>query len=172
MSAGGAGMNALRAWLAGLEPRERRVLAAGAAALVILALYGLVWQPLSGGLGRLRTEVRAQTGTLQWMEGAAGEVQRLRSADRSEQGRLGGHSLLAAVDQSAQAAGLSDALKRVEPEGSDRVRVWMDDAAFDQLVGWLGTLQDKYGVQSTIISVQRQDAPGRVNVRMTLKEGG
>ena len=48
----------------------------------------------------------------------------------------------------------------------------MDGAAFDDLVGWLGTLQDKYGVRSTIISVQGQDAPGRVNVRMTLKEGG
>ena len=73
--------------------------------------------------------------------------------------------MLAVTDSTARAGGLAAELKRVEPEGRDSVRVWLDGAAFDVLVKWLVTLSSTHGIQveglngpSVLISVFR-DTP-------------
>jgi len=60
-------------------------------------------------------------------------------------------------------------LKRVEPEGSDSVRVWLDGAPFDVLVKWLGTLSTIHGVKAETVTLERTDTAGRVNARLTLQ---
>ncbi len=162
-------MNGLRAWFMGLEQRERRILIVGAVLASVLLAYMAVWQPLDGNLVRLRDSVAQQRSTLSWMERTAREVRSLRAASQGTGGNVGGQSLLALVDQSARGAGLGGGISRIEPEGAGSVRVWMDNVSFDDLVLWLGQLQNTHGVRAQLISVERQDNPGRVNVRITLQ---
>ena len=76
------------------------------------------------------------------------------------------------TDSTARAGGLGPALKRIEPEGGDGVRVWLDGVAFDDLVKWLGTLSTSHGVDVVSASLERDEAAGRVNARLTLQAQG
>lgn len=159
----------MKAWLENLDPRERLMVAAGAALLVLFLLYILVWSPLHSGYDSMRTTVEEQRATALWMQQSAQTLKGLkRSGGRSRQG-LGGRSLLSVADSTARAGGLGPALKRVEPEGGDSVRVWLDGAPFDVLVKWLGTLSTIHGVNAETVTMERSDAAGRVNARLTLQ---
>jgi len=73
------------------------------------------------------------------------------------------------ADSEARSARLGPALKRVEPEGSDAVRVWLDGASFDELVGWLDVMSSRYGADVDTITLERAEAAGLVNARLTLR---
>ena len=61
------------------------------------------------------------------------------------------------------------ALKRVEPEGSNSVRVWLEGAPFDVLIKWLGTLSTQHGVDADTVTLERIEAAGLVNARLMLE---
>ena len=159
----------MKAWLYSLDSRERMMLVAGVGLLVLFLLYILVWSPIHSGYNSLRSTVDEQHTTALWMQESAQTLARLkRSSGRAGQG-LGGRSLLSVADSTARAGGLGAALKRVEPEGSDSVRVWLDGAPFDVLVKWLGTLSTNFGINAETVTLERSSTAGRVNARLTLQ---
>ena len=159
----------MRAWFDSLEARERMMVLACAVLLVLLMLYVLVWSPVHSGYDALRNTVGEQRTTAVWMQESAQTLAILkRNSGKVAQG-LGGKSLLSVADSTARAHGLGPALKRVEPEGSDSVRVWLDGASFDVLVKWLGALSTLHGVGAESATVERGAATGRVNARLTLQ---
>lgn len=156
----------IKEWLDNLAPRERNLVYAGSVVLAALVLYLALWEPLANGRAQLREQVAAQRETLAWMQGAAAQIQSLRGATQQRVGT--GQSLLALIDQTARQNELSNAVKRIEPGGQDTVRVWIEDAAFDTLVQWLDLLQQRYGVSVDTITLDRENAIGRVSARITL----
>ncbi|MDX2458394.1 MAG: type II secretion system protein M [Gammaproteobacteria bacterium] len=156
-------------WLVDLAPRERVMLAAGAVLLVLLLLYVLIWAPIRSGYHSLQESVSAQRETVLWMQGSAQTIQRLKSNGGAVAKGLGGRSLLSVTDSTARAGGLGPALKRVEPEGGNSVRVWLEGAPFDVLIKWLGTLSTQHGVDANSVSLERNEADGLVDARLTLE---
>ena len=157
----------MKDWFMGLELRERKLVAGGAVVLVLLMFYLLVWDPASVAYSDLKKNVAAEQETLDWMKQASRKVKALRgSAHGSAQG-LGGRSLLAVVDQSARSAGLGPAIKRIEPDGSKGVKIWLEGAVFDSMVLWLGKLNRTYKVDTSVITIEPKGT-GRVNARLTL----
>jgi general secretion pathway protein M len=57
----------------------------------------------------------------------------------------------------------------VEPDGSTGVRVWLEDASFDSVVGWLGVMASRYGVDVDTASMERAATTGRINARLSLQ---
>jgi len=162
----------MRAWLEGLAPRERLMVMAAAAVVALLLVYALIWAPLRGAYVDLRDNVAGQRDTAVWMQENAQLLARLKGSSAPAQG-LGGQSLLSLADSTARAGGLASALKRVEPEGGDSVKVWLEGASFDQLIQWLGSLAERYGISADTVSMERvADAAGRVNARLTLQAPG
>lgn len=159
----------MKEWLLNLEPRERMMFATGAVLLVLLLLYVLVWGPFRSGYHSLQESVSAQRDTVVWMQGSAQTIQRLRNSGGVTAGGLGGRSLLSVTDSTARAGGLGPALKRVEPEGTNSVRVWLEGAPFDVLIKWLGTLSNRHGVDANSVSLERNETAGLVNARLTLE---
>ena len=93
----------------------------------------------------------------------------MRSSGGTVAKGLGGRSLLSVADSTARAGGLATALKRVEPEGGNSVRVWLDGAPFDVLVKWLVTLSTQHGVDANSATLERSETAGQVNARLTLE---
>lgn len=158
----------MKAWWDGLELREQRLVAGGAAALLLFLLYAAVWAPLQSTRARLTTQAEEQRATLRGMQLRAAEIRQLsaRSAGRRP---ATGQSLLGLIDQTARAQHLADAVKRVQPDGTNSVRVWLENAAFDDVMRWLGTLEQRHGVVIDTLNVERGELPGRVAARLTLK---
>ncbi len=158
----------MKEFLANLSPRERRLLYIGSAVAAVLLFYLTVWAPLSANVDRLRENVAEQQRLEAWMLQAKEEVLRLRQAAAGKIKRSR-QSLLALTDQSAKRQGLAQAIKRVQPDGQNKVNIRLEGAAFDDVVTWLETLQAQHGVSVVSITVDRQDQPGLVDARLTLQ---
>ena len=161
----------IRDWFEGLEPRERLLVSAGAVFLVLFFVYVLLWAPFAERHARLRETVERQQADLAWMRGAAAQVQALRRSVPGGGRGLGGRSLLSVVDQSARAGGLGSGIKRIEPDGSRGVKIWLENVSFDQMILWLGKLSRQYQVEVASVSIEPR-GPGRVNARLSLLDPG
>jgi general secretion pathway protein M len=161
----------MKAWFAGLDPRERKLVIAAAALLLVLLLYVGLWEPLVSNVERLRTSTAQQQAVLSWMQQAAREVKQLRGGGSSVAKPASGRSLLSLVDSSAKTGRLGTALKRVQPDGEKRVRVWLESASFDDLVRWLNTLQQRQGVQVVSSVFEAKENAGRVDARIVFEAG-
>jgi general secretion pathway protein M len=160
----------MKDWFFGLEPRERLLVGGGAVLLVLLMLYLVVWAPVAGKYSSLKENVAGQQETLAWMLEASGQIRALQGSTKgSAAGGLDGRSLLAVVDQSARSGGLGTAIKRIEPDGTKAVKVWLEGVAFDPMIVWLGQLARRYRIEPTIITLEPVGG-GRVNARLTLLE--
>lgn len=161
----------MKDWFAGLEPRERMLVSGGALVLVLLILYLLIVEPVTSGYRTLKEGVAEQKQTLAWMKQAAAEVKTLQRSGAGSARGLGGRSLLAVVDQSARNGGLGASIKRIEPEGSKGVKVWLEGVPFDPMILWLGKLSKSHQVKPSILTLEPL-GNGRVNARLTLLEPG
>ncbi len=160
----------MRAWLDSLAARERVMVVAGAIALVLFLLNALIWSPVRSGYLDLQESVAIKRDTAVWMQESAQRLMQLKRSRGPVASGLGGESLLALADRTARSDGLGDALKRVEPEGSNNVKVWLEGASFDVLVGGLGSLGNKYGINVDTVTLERvSEAAGRVDARLTLR---
>jgi len=161
----------MKALLANLSSRERQIIFIGAAVALLLVLL-FTWLTLNGRVQRLESTVRDQKALSQWMHAAAQQVAQLRGMQsRGPARRPGDRSLLAVVDQTAKQSGLGRAIKRVEPDKEDSVRVWFEQVAFDDMVRWLSSLRQSYAVEVDTVTIDRQPQPGMVNARLVLKGG-
>ncbi len=159
----------MRAWLETLEQRERLLVIGGAAVLFLLVVYLVIFAPLYEKHDQLQTSVTAQRETVQWMQQSA---QRVRQLQRKAGGRsksLDGSSLLSVSDSTARTSGLGPQLKRIEPEGNNSVRVWLEGASFDTMIVWLINLGKRHGVDISSISIDRTLVAGQVDARITLQ---
>lgn len=157
----------MKAWWESLSTREHALVVVGTAITLALLLYVLVWEPFQANNRRLRQSVAEQRADLAWMRQAAQDVKRLSDASA---GPAAGddRSLLTLVDQTARAAGLGPALKRIAPQGDDKLSAQLEGAEFDKLIPWLGALEHDHRALIASLSVDRTDIPGRVNARLVV----
>ena len=157
-------------WWQKQSERDRRVLAVGAAVVVVLLAWAFVWYPLARARAQLESRVEQERADLAWMRQTGGELQELRAKGARGKVDRQGKSLFALADVTARGAGLATALKRVEPTGPRSVRASFEAANFDALIGWVDVLARDYAVQTTDFSADRVEAIGTVNARVVLEE--
>jgi general secretion pathway protein M len=159
----------MKEWFMGLAPRERLMVIVAAGVVALVLIYLLAWVPLAARTAHLEQDVAEQQTLKQWMQRAAAEARQLRGSTAAVNGDQG-RSLLAVVDETAKQAKLGPAVKRIQPEGQDLVRVSLEHAPFDDVVIWLAGLQQSQGVSVVDATVDRQPTTGQVNARITLKK--
>ncbi len=145
---------------------EQWVLSILMVAAVFVLFLTLVWQPLVDARQGVEAELRAAESDLTWLEQAArrlpGETAAASPAVRDgSQPR----QLTSLVNELVQENGLR--LSRFEQNGGDRLRVWLDNQAFDAVVRWLAALQSNNVVVHQIL-MSRAAVPGQVTVRAEL----
>lgn len=72
------------------------------------------------------------------------------------------------VDRSTREAGLAQALTGSQPAGGDVVRVQLENADFNLLLGWMSTLSSQHGVQVEGASMT-SSTPGVVTASVQLR---
>jgi len=159
-------MTELRTWYQSLQQREQNILLTGAVALGVLLVYAALLHPYISSKRALQEDVVERQQLLTWMRPAAVQIQSLRGQQPSS--LPAGQSLLAVVDKSAGDAGFGAALKQIQTGNDGSVRVQMQGAGFDNLVRWLGSLQQRYGISVRELTAQRSTSPGNVDAGITL----
>lgn len=159
----------MKEWFDSLEQRERRVILGGAAAVLLLSIYFLGWEPFVKGLQDFQESTQRKQVELAWMQNAAQEVKQLRANSDTPAKIASGQSLLGVIDRTTKQKQLGGSVKRVQPDGSDKARVWLDEAKFDVVIRWLEELQRRHGVSIETITFEKQDEAGLVNARISFQ---
>lgn len=152
-----------------LNPRERLIVAGGGFALLIIAIYLFAWDPLIARQVALNESVKSQQLIYQQMLESAAEVTNSKGAGNYKV--ISASALQSIINRTAKSALPGAVIKRVEKNRRQAVQVWIDQVAFDDMVKWLGGLQQTKGVRVETLFSERTTQLGRVNVRLTLKAG-
>lgn len=161
-------MEQFKQWFNNLTFRERQMVLAAVAVIVVFIIYQL-WSSFSSHVDELRARVDNQQNIQSWMQQAATEVQQLRGVGATDSRPKGKQLLLGLIDRSARQNKLESNLQKVQPEGEQGVRIWLEKASFDNMVIWLDNLQHQHGLVITDISLDSQDATGTVNARVLVE---
>jgi len=156
-------------WWENLLPREKMAFGAGMLAVGLLLLYLIVLQPLLTKQSRLRDEVRNRRAELSWMREAAKEI--AQSAPAAPEGAASAPPLQI-IDQAARENHLGEQLKRVEPGSGGEIKVWLNNAAYVDLLRWLRQLSDTGRLRLANLNVEKGSGPGLVNAQLTLSGTG
>lgn len=150
-----------------LEPREQKLVSAAGVVIALAILYGGIWQPFAKARARHESELEAAHAIANSLVLAQAEV--ISRGARGGGAVIGsGVSLLSAVDQASKSGTLSKPPSRLQPDGENQVRVWLEDTQFDTLMRWMYELQNNYGLKIDVADIERQPTPGLVNARLSL----
>ena len=159
----------MKIWFLSLTQRERIMVQATASVLVVFIIYLFIIEPISNNYTKNKRNVASAKQTLEWMKVAAHEVKLLGGERLSPEFGQGTQLNLSTVDHSVRSAGLASVMKRVQPEGKSGVRVWFENAPFDELISWLATIESQHGLFVNEINVEQTESTGLVNVRVFLE---
>ena len=121
--------------------------------------------PLQRSVAQARRQVAGKQADLQWMR-SMGPA--LAAAGPGPATAPTGQSLVVLIDTSARESGLGQALTSSQPAGG-AVRIQLESADFNLLVGWLSRLASQHGVRVESASVTGSAAPGIVNASVVLR---
>jgi len=158
----------MKAWFLSLTLRERYMVQLAGLVVLVFMVYLLIWNPISERYQKNKKNVASATETLKWMKSAAAEVNELRGGKLITERPQNKQFVLGLVDRTARKAGLGAVMKRVQPEGEAGVRVWFENAVFDDFVRWLALIEDKHGLFVNEINIEQTESTGLVNVRVFL----
>jgi type II secretory pathway component PulM len=131
----------------------------------LLLIIGVVL-PLDRSVSKAQQRIGQKQADLAWMQSVAPE---LASAGPVATMPTTQDSLLVVVDRAARESGLGNSLTNSEPSGPGRLRVRLEKAQFDILVGWLARLSEQHGIGVESATVDSAGAPGLVNAGLVLQ---
>lgn len=151
----------MKAWFFGLQPRERWILAVGAAAAGVIVLWWLMLQ--------LATETALSRASVESKQRLLIEVAQVEGAQpggvaRSRQGTE--QTLVLIVSNTAASYGLGQ--PRTRQNGPSGIDVTLQGVSFDALAAWLVALHDTYGIDVETASFTNARQPGLVNGQLSL----
>lgn len=149
-------------------PRERFVLAAGAALLALALGYAYAWLPMQRELAQLRGTLPHLRAQAEQIQRDAEEVARLRARPAASQR---GGSVATVVEQRAAASGLREHIATLAAQDDGRVRVVLPRVGFDAWLAWIGELQAAHGVRVESARIESSGEAGMVRIEAVLAGG-
>jgi general secretion pathway protein M len=159
-------MKKLQAWYAGLKERERRLVLWGGVVVGVLVLVGGVLLPLQSAVSEAVDRSEKRTQDLEWMRIHSQEIRDGAALVRRDTNE----APVVLVDRVGHEAGIANTFRGTQPSGVAGVRIQLEGVAFDAMIEWLGTLDQRYGYSVESITVDRTAKTGVVNANVTLTQ--
>ncbi|WP_043316343.1 type II secretion system protein GspM [Microbulbifer sp. HZ11] len=150
-------------WLA-LPPGDQRALGILGLFLGLMIIVFGLFRPAQSYFDNARADAEAAQELVQWIERQRPQLERVQRAGGGQSEGRG--TLLQRVTAAADNHKVT--IKRFEPEGDRRIRLWVDEARYQDLQPWLNTLlQQRFTIRS--VSVDALAEEGMVSARLTLE---
>ena len=159
-------------FLGSFNRREKTMIGATAAFILLLISYLAVIQPLTRRLHYNQERIPAQQELLTWMEQSSQKVKMSRALNRQTTQYSGSDPASSLISKTAKARGLgSGGINRMEPDGARGTRVWIEGVIFDDMLPWIALLQQNFGLTAVEIIIDKAKDPGFVNIQVLFREG-
>ncbi|MBP0631906.1 MULTISPECIES: type II secretion system protein M [unclassified Cupriavidus] len=149
------------------NPREQAILAGGAAVLVLVIGYTLLWEPAAEGRQRLARSLPQMRADLAEMETLAQEARGLKATPAPA---LRGDALTQALQDSLGQHGLK--ATRLAAAADNNVQVQLDKVPFGAFSSWLQDVRQQQRMKVIDARVVYVGATALVNVSATLQGPG
>ncbi len=161
----------MKEWFRKLAPREQILVSVAAVLAGITLIVTLGIRPVVKNSIRSHERVADKRALLSELERVADRIGPQTGQNQAATG-TGNQSLVVIVDRTTRGNGLAPFLKRNQPDGANNIRLRLEDAPFDAIIEWLGTLKSQHGLVTTAANIDTASATGRVNCNLTLSRGG
>lgn len=152
-----------------LAPRERLLVSIGAVFVAAALVYALLLEPLSSAHDAAEQRVGKNRALLSDLEQVASRHGPI-SGGAAPGAQAGDQSLVVLVDRSTREKDMGTYLKRNQPDGTNGVRLRLENVPFDLLVEWLAETEARYGLTATSASFDPSGEPGRVHSNLVLTQ--
>ncbi|PRO75245.1 type II secretion system protein M [Alteromonas alba] len=152
-------MNALKQKFTALTEREQRLVLLSGLVILLGIFYWGLWAPLNQSISQQSQLLESNKKLVSWVEEQGQKAAQLRRTQSSPRRVTG--SLPQLVTSTSSNHSLS--ISRMQPQG-DEIQVWIDEAPFNSLVGWLNELETR-GIVIEQLDVAEANAPGMIKVR-------
>jgi general secretion pathway protein M len=157
-------MNALLNFWAERVPRERAILAGGAAALLLALVYALLIDPAWSGIGRLQRSLPSLRTQASQLEQLLAEVRSLRA--RAQVASVAPQEARAQIERTLAAAGLKSS--RVVPLADGDLQLSFANVPYANWVVWLATAERDLGARAASVKATATATPGNVDIDVAL----
>ena len=155
-------MKSLASLYKNLSDKDQRALKILAATLAPLLLYFLIVNPSISYYLSAKQNYTDNQALLDWINENTPKVATASKAINT----VTNEPLLQVISTSAEASNLK--LSRLQPEGSNQTRIWLNETEFTALTHWLSDLVLQSGLTITSISIDKTSRPGIVNAQCLL----
>ena len=153
-------------WWRERAPRERRILVAGAAVLLVALVWLVAFEPAWAGRQRLAEELPTQRAELARMASMMEEARALEATTRTAST---GGSVRASLEKSLAAAGLAEGVQ-IEQRG-DRYDLRFPAVPFAAWIDWVALTVRESKVRVIDAKLTRDPRDGYVAARLSLQAG-
>jgi type II secretory pathway component PulM len=154
---------------AALSASEQRMLTWGAAIVLPVLFYLLLWQPAHSAVDKLQRSVPQQRAALVQLQAQAIEVQTLRQG--AHPAVVEGDALRQLVNVASAAAGWIAPRVTVELAEKNEVRINADSVEFARWVKFLHELEATHHLRASSLTVSALPTVGLVKVNAVLSNG-
>jgi len=154
----------LRAFWSERAPRERTLLASGALAIGLAALYLFLWQPGLAASQRLATTLPKLRAQVELMRAQQSEIAALRKSTATA---AQGGDLRIVLQSSVARAPFGKSVQRIDATSGDRATVLVASADFDEWLRWVVEAQREAGARLERCRISALEAPGLVRAEAT-----
>jgi general secretion pathway protein M len=154
----------LREFWSERAPRERALLASGALAVALVALYVFVWQPGLAASQRLAATLPKLRAQAELMRAQQSEIAALRKSTGTA---AQGGDLRIVLQSSVARAPFGKSVQRIDAASGDRATVVVASADFDEWLRWVAEAQREAGARLERCRISALDTPGLVRAEAT-----
>ena len=160
----------MKDWLQSLDPRERVFVIAAVVVVTLAIAWFAIWKPLDSNQASAALRVEDWKTSIAALRPMKSQLLAQGNNQAAPTGQ--NQSMVVIIDNTLRQRGLYESLQRSQPTpGGNGIRVEFENAAFDDLMLWLGDLNRQYSmhVQSSSFSAVSNESQGRVNSTLTLE---
>ncbi len=158
-------MEALRSFWAQRAPRERLVLGAAGAILLLALAYLVLIEPAAVGIPRLERSLPATRTQAEQLDRLLAEVVSLKA--RPQSAVLPAVEARAALERSLLAAGMK--ASRIVAAGEGDLQITFANVPYATWSTWLAGAERELGAKAGVVSVRATGTPGAADIEMSLR---
>lgn len=159
-------INAITGWFGALQPRERIMVTAAGAFVLVVAGFLLLVEPLQ----KNRDQAHRRAISALHLEQRVISAQKLiGSSDSQAGGEVYPGPLLTLMNASTTAHRIAAQVKRISPQGDNKVQVNFAETGFNALLGWIAELENQQRLTVTSLTMQPGSEPGTVSATISLQ---
>ena len=139
-----------------MSPRERFLSVLATVVVLFYSVYLFIVAPILAENIVLEQKIKAQQQAYQYLNNISTEVIRLRNQQPKMDDNLQGQSLMAIIDASSAEKDMKSCIKRMIPDETDTVTLWLENCSFDRFIEWMAVLEAEQGITVNQISVEAE----------------